>query len=370
MPRPCVRRVARVAAAAVAGLLLIRTSQAQSARPMLPVGLTSRSFVPAADYNWRGAHTHALVTDIWYPAAAGTKMAAVTVGPADDPQFTLGEWASNATPADGRFPLVVLSHGTGGSARIMSWLAVGLASRGYVVAAVNHPGNTALEEYTAEGFLVWWERARDLSTAIDFVLRDEALSKMIDRQRIGAAGFSLGGYTMFEIAGARTDPSLFLDYCRSAGAEGCADPPEFPNLFARWKELEATSPSLQAAMKQAGDSYRDARVRAAFAIAPALGPAFTADSLKAISIPIQIVAGEADEIVPVAANARRLAETTPGAALTLIPGAGHYTFLATCTDAGRRDRPQLCTDGAGVNREAVHQRTVEQAASFFDRTLR
>jgi predicted dienelactone hydrolase len=123
---------------------------------------------------------------------------------------------------------------------------------------------------TAEGFLVWWERARDLSTIIDFVLRDPALSPAIDPRRIGAIGFSLGGYTVFEIAGARTDPGLLQQYCRSADADGCGDPPEFPN--ARWADLQKTSASLQAATKRAGDSYRDARVRAGFAIAPALGP--------------------------------------------------------------------------------------------------
>ena len=66
-----------------------------------------------------------------------------------------------AHPADGEFPLIVLSHGTGDSAQIMAWLACALASRGYIVAAVHHPGNNALEKYTAEGFLIWWERARD-----------------------------------------------------------------------------------------------------------------------------------------------------------------------------------------------------------------
>jgi predicted dienelactone hydrolase len=251
----------------------------------------------------------------------------------------------------------------------MGWLASGLAARGYVVAAVNHPGNNALEEYAAEGFLVWWERARDLSMAIDFVLRDPTLSATIDARRIGAIGFSLGGYTMFEIAGARTNPALFQEYCRSAEAEGCVDPPEFPNLFARWAELQKTNPSLQAATRRAGDSYRDARVRAAFAIAPALGPALIPDSVRRVSIPIHILAGDADQIVPVRANAQRLAQLTRGATLTLLPGAAHYTFLATCTDAGRRAQPQLCADAAGVDRDAIHQRTIDLAADFFERNL-
>jgi predicted dienelactone hydrolase len=358
-------------ALALAGALMTGTGTAQNTRPVQqPVGATTHRFVPRDSYNWRGAATQALITTVWYPAAATTKSSVQVIGPPNAPLFTLGEWAPDAAPATGRFPLIVMSHGTGGSAQIMGWLAGGLASRGYVVAAVNHPGNNALEAYTPEGFLVWWERARDLSTTIDFVLRDATLSRAIDRRRIGAIGFSLGGYTMFEIAGARTDPALLQEFCRSAEAEGCVDPPEFPNLSARWAELQKTSPAFRAATSHAGDSYRDARVRAAFAIAPALGPALKPESLQRVSVPIHIVAGDADRIVPIRANAQRVAQVTRGAALTLLPGVGHYTFLATCTDAGRRAQPQLCADGPDIDRNAIHQRTIELAAQFFERTLK
>jgi predicted dienelactone hydrolase len=360
------------AAALILGITLMTgTGVAQGARPMTwPVAAATHRFLPPGAYNWRGAATHALITTVWYPAAATTKMVAQVIGPPNAPLFTLGEWEPDGAPAAGRFPLIVLSHGTGGSAQIIGWLARGLASRGYVVAAVNHPGNNALEEYTAEGFLVWWERARDLSTVIDFVLRDPMLRSVIDRHRIGAIGFSLGGYTMFEIAGARTDPERFQQYCRSAEAEGCVDPPEFPNLFARWAELQKTSASFEAATNRAGESYRDARVRAAFAIAPALGPALIPDSLRRISIPIHILSGDADQIVPIRANAQRLAQLTRGASLTLLPGAAHYTFLATCSDVGRRAQPQLCADAADIDRDSIHQRTIELAAEFFERNLK
>jgi len=336
-----------------------------------PVGAATRGFVPQGAYNWRGAATHALVTTLWYPASAGTSMTEHQIGPPESPLFHLGQWADDVRPAVGPFPLVVLSHGTGGSAQIMAWLGRDLASRGYVVAAVNHPGNNALEAYTAEGFLLWWERARDLSTVIDMVLRDDELGPLIDRRRIGAAGFSLGGYTTIAVAGGRTDPALFQKFCRSVEAEGCVDPPEFPNLTARWAELEATSQEFRSAVGESTRSYRDPRVRAVFAIAPALGQAFIPESLRRITIPITIVAGIDDRIVPVASNAQRLATLTPRARLMLIPGGiGHYTFLATCSDAGRRAQPELCDDASGVDREATHKRTADDAVQFFNSTLR
>jgi len=49
---------------------------------------------------------------------------------------------------------------------------------------------------------LWWERARDLSAVIEDILADPTFTTPIDAERIGAAGFSQGGYTMIAIAGA------------------------------------------------------------------------------------------------------------------------------------------------------------------------
>ena len=148
------------------------------------------------------------------------------------------------------------------------------------------------------------------------------------------------------------------------------DPPEFPNLFARWAELEATNEAFRRAVSQSGGAYRDSRIRAVFAIAPALGPAFIPQSLRRITTPVAIVAGPDDQIVPIRSNAELLANLTMRASLTLLPGVGHYTFLATCTEAGRVAQPQLCTDGRGIDRATIHQRVAEHASQFFDNILR
>jgi hypothetical protein len=63
------------------------------------------------------------------------------------------------------------------------------------------------------------------------------------------------------------------------------------------------------------------------------------------------------------------ANVIPGAALTVLSDVGHYTFLAVCTDAGRKAQPQLCNDDGPVDRATIHQRVVNNAADFFDRTL-
>src|SRR5262249_26196625 len=88
------------------------------------VGVQQRKFSPPGAYNWRGAQTHALITTIWYPADSGAQEQTQWIGPPEAPLFNAGKAIPEAKVAVSleRFPLIVLSHGTGGSAMIMGWL--------------------------------------------------------------------------------------------------------------------------------------------------------------------------------------------------------------------------------------------------------
>jgi predicted dienelactone hydrolase len=344
----------------------------EGAAPTFQVGMASRRFLPNEPYDWRGAKTHALLTTVWYPASAPAEERPLEIPGLS--LFQLGTVAPNAALPAGpaKFPFVVLSHGTGGSALSMAWFGEALAAHGYIVAAVNHPGNNATEPYTAEGFSTWWERARDLSVVIDHMLSDPEFGSRIDARRIGAAGFSLGGYTMIEIAGGLTDPAAFLAFCASPRADAiCRSPPEFPTLAEDFKRMSDSDAEFQAALRHAGEPYGDPRVRAAFLMAPALGPAFWPESLKRISIPVEIVAGQGDPIVPIASNAKYFAANIPGAKLRIFPGnVAHYTFLDSCSEQGLKLRPLLCRDGVGVDRDKVHSETVRLAAEFFSSSFK
>jgi predicted dienelactone hydrolase len=233
------------------------------------VGMTFRRFAPPEPYDWRGAQTHALTTVVWYPAESSAAEKPVEIPGLGI--FELGTAARDAQPAatPARFPLIVMSHGTGGSGLSIPWLGEALAARGYVVAAVNHPGNNGTEPYTVEGLSLWWERARDLSEVITAMLADSQVGNRIDAKRIAAAGFSLGGNTMIEIAGGVTDATGFVRYCDTHAADRiCTSPPEFPTLVEDFRKLIRDKPDL---LKHAGDSYRDPRVRAEAARCRRLG---------------------------------------------------------------------------------------------------
>lgn len=198
-----------------ATLLLLSATQGTTAQKegtvRFKVGVANRTFKVDKRYNWRGAKTHGLITTIWYPADRGAAEQPQSIGSPGAPLFLAGDAAPDAglAASPSKFPLIVLSHGTGGSVLQMAWIGTALAAHGYIAAAVNHPGNNAYDGYTAQGFSTWWERARDLSTVIDKMLADTVFGPRIDSRRIGATGFSLGGYTMIEIAGGNYRPFWF-----------------------------------------------------------------------------------------------------------------------------------------------------------------
>ncbi|MFZ3262660.1 MAG: alpha/beta fold hydrolase [Terriglobales bacterium] len=334
-----------------------------------PVGFSLRQFAAPEDYNWRGSDDRTLSGIVWYPAETGAGAKDQYIGPPDAPLFYAGRAARDAAlaPTFGRFPLIALSHGTGGSAMQMAWLGTYLAARGYIVAAVNHPGNNAVTGYTTRGFVEGWERAKDISTLISDLLTDPRFGAKIDPDRIGAAGFSYGGYTMMELAGATTDANRILAWCDEK--KGACNPPEMPDLMEKFKAIRQ-QPDVQQSLQRSGGSFREPRIRAVFAVAPAVAGAFTPESLQKISIPVEIVAGAADPIAPPAENAQFYAANIKGSKLTILPGGvAHYTFLDVGTEAGKKQLPEFFVDNAGVDREAVHNRVAEMAVEFFDKEI-
>lgn len=339
---------------------------------VMKAGVVTRNVTPAERRNWRGDADHSLRVTVWYPAAESAVETEQTLGPPGQPLFVAGQAMPHAAfaPSLEPFPLVLLSHGTGGSAGQMAWLGTRLARAGFVAAAVDHPGNNSTSGVKPEGFLLPWERATDLSEVLDSLLADPEIGPHLDKSRVGAAGFSLGGYTVLELAGAQTDISLLTDLCRKEPTNPNCSAPEMKGMPSPLQMYEAVRKTSGESLARSADSFRDPRVRSVFAIAPALGFTQTPESLRSIRIPVEIVVGSADSLAPPAQNANLLKAGIRGARETILPGVAHYTFLDTCTASGKAALPAYCTDPAGIDREAIHQQVGELAVTFFLRTLR
>jgi predicted dienelactone hydrolase len=223
---------------------------------------------------------------------------------------------------------------------------------------------------TPEGLALWWERATDLSNVLDAMLKDEEFGQRIDATRVAAAGYSLGGYTVLELAGAQTDIGVFFDKCRKNADSAVCQTPEAKGLGSVDSILQAVRKTSGESLARSAGSFRDPRVKAVFALAPALGFTQTRDSLRSVRIPVEVVVGSEDRIAPADENADYLRANLHQGRETTLPGVTHYTFLDSCTAAGRQVLPQYCTDPAGVERDAVHRQVAGMMVEFFDRTLK
>jgi len=197
------------------------------------------------------------------------------------------------------------------------------------------------------------------------------LSRRVDRSRIGTTGFSLGGFTVMLVAGARTDLDAYRAFCQSSARDFTCEPqPEFPLAPAEFARLAESDSATKASLAHAGDSYRDPRVTAVAALAPALGQALSRSTLSEVRVPLLVIVGAADDEAPAPTNARTIADAVPGAQLIVLPGVGHYDFLSTCTARGYQVIARLCQETAGTDRGAVHDSVAALVDAFYRRSWR
>jgi len=337
------------------------------------VGLQSRHWVDDTRPNLLNPDQAGRPLDarIWHPAPASAALEPIATGEPGAEVFIFGQAAPGADPQPGRYPLVVLSHGNGGSAMQLMWLAEALARHGYVVAAVNHHGNTAVEPHMTEAaFATPWERAIDLSRLIDAMLADPLFGPLIDDDRIGVGGFSIGGFSALVAAGGRPDYDAYDAFCASDLRDGTCGPQlENPDQSGAFERLQG-DPVFEASRARLDAYPGDPRIKASFLIAPALGAAFPAERLTGVAGPIALAVGDADQIAPANTNAVYIADRRPEAVLTLIEGGvGHYAFLSQCGPMGRQVASDLCTDAPGVDRAQVHRQAAALAIDHFNTAL-
>ena len=244
------------------------------------------------------------------------------------------------------------------------WLARDLAKRGFIAIGINHHGNTATEPYRAEGFICWWERARDLTVLLDHMAVHGEFTDRIDIDQAFVAGYSLGGCTAAALLGAISKTSRFQ--LSPGNADFARGVREFPDLADRLPGLIESGAVFRDSWHRMSASYRDVQFKAALLLAPGrsvLG--FDEPSLAAIETPVHIVVGGADFVAP---GARWLHERWPASTFDLLAAdVGHHVFLPETTAAGRLAEPDICIDPPSVDRRSIHRQTALLAAELFER---
>jgi predicted dienelactone hydrolase len=310
-----------------------------AATPALAVGF-EQVMVPDTD----GAPLEA---GIWYPSGA----------PASPQPLGLYQQAVAAGGAvAGRgLPLIVMSHGTGGSFEGHYDTALALAEAGFVVAAATHTGDNYRDQ-SQVGRLD--NRPRHIKVLIDYMLTSWPHRDVVDPLRIGMFGFSAGGFTALVAIGGTPDLTTVAPYC-------AAHPDEWT-----CRMLKERNVKVSAAPATMPNWVHDLRIAAAVIAAPAVGYAFSPEGLSGIKVPIQLWRGDSDEILPHPNYAQAVYDRLPAKPEYLVvPNAGHFAFLAPCTPALVGIAPDICRDPAGFDRTAFHREFNPAVVAFFKAKL-
>lgn len=252
-------------------------------------------------------------------------------------------------------PIVVVSHGTGGSATGHYRTELALAQAGFVVVAPEHAGDNFRDE-SRVGTADWIPgRTRELALAVDFVTSKWAYRSHVDRRRLGLFGFSAGGTAVLAALGGRLDWSRVESHCAA-------------NLELVCKLLKPGS--LQQAVPERAWA-RIPETRAAVISAPGFGFAFASPTDSPITAKVQLWGAAADQNAPVASNAERIRQTLPGETeYHLVAGAGHGSFMPSCGLFSPLLPPALCSDPAGFDRAAFLEQFDRSVVEFFSEELK
>jgi predicted dienelactone hydrolase len=288
----------------------------------------------------------ALAGAIWYPCAGtphGVPLGVLSVGP-----ITSLPGVKDCPLAATKLPLIVFSHGRGGWFGAHHDTAEALADAGFVVVAVNHPGDNGKDNLHSDAVSAFASRPVDIVRLLDFVLHDWKDKAAIDLSKIGFFGFSKGGYTGLVLIGAKPDFGRLLSVCQ--GKTGVC------------QELRDGAP--------APNPPQDSRIKAAVIADPATG-VFTAENLAAIKIPLQYwrstLGGPG---IGDGSGTARIAELLPGQPELHVVSTAHYGFLAPCSPELAAAIPRICADEPeGFDRGAFHREFNASIERFFREQL-
>src|SRR5258708_17485419 len=156
----------------------------------------------------------ALKGAMWYPCFQ-------TSGEVDFGKFTL-PLVKDCPLRGEKLPLIVVSHGRRGNFLGHYDTDEVLADAGFIVAAIDHPGDTVFDLSRTDDLSVYVERPNDIKRLIDFMIGESAFAANIDRERIGLFGFSRGGYTGLAVIGANPDWAIATALCQQSTTHVCA----------------------------------------------------------------------------------------------------------------------------------------------------
>jgi predicted dienelactone hydrolase len=262
--------------------------------------------------------------------------------------------ASDGAISGSQLPLVVISHGNGGWAGSHFDTALALAEAGFVVAAITHTGDNFKDRSYAFQARNLIGRPRHVVRTLDYMLTIWPEHERLDPTQIGIFGHSAGAITALVAAGGAANLDRIAQRCRERPEDQvCQSTPE-------------RGETNDTAQTGAPVFMHDPRIGAAVIAATGLGMTFEEGGLSAVRVPVQLWRAAEDRIAVdqwSTAIIRRELPTPPDE--HVVPLAGHFAFLAPCSEALAAAAPGICIDAPGFDRAGFHREFNETLIAFL-----
>lgn len=234
-----------------------------------------------------------ITIEVWYPASVNNDAKTVMY---DEVMGTRGDTLRPLTPftfkgrayrdanalKGNKFPLVVVSHGYVGSRYLMTYLTENLASKGYIVAAIDHTDSTFKDANAFQSTLL--NRPKDIRFVINEMEKLGAkgsknkIAGLVDVNNTAIIGYSMGGYGVLNVGGAGYSAGLGQFFTGMTGGSSAI--------------------SVNLAGNAEYKKSADARIKAIVAFAPwgMERGVWDAEGLKGLKTPTFFIAGSQDDI--------------------------------------------------------------------------
>jgi predicted dienelactone hydrolase len=264
-------------------------------------------------------------------------------------------WQGKPVRGNGR--LVVMSHGTGGSADTMADLASRLVASGFVVAVPEHRADN-WHDSSDRGPASWKRRPVEISQAIDTLAAEPRFAPLLQLDRVGMWGMSAGGHTALTLAGGRWSPAALARHCEAHLAEDFATCVGLATeLNGNW--LDAPKKAIaRFIIKQRLDdtawyTHQDRRIAAIVAEVP-FAVDFDPASLAQPVVPLALIrAGHDNWLAPAFHIGAVLKACAKCQLLVDLPTAGHASLLSPVIPGLSGPALRLLSDPPGFDRALV-----------------
>lgn len=294
---------------------------------------------------------------VWYPTDSAP--VAGRLGPFDVAQ------AVDAPLRQGKYEIVLMSHGFGGWARNHHLTAQALADAGFIVVAPDHAADPAIGSPKTAAALAW--RVAELGKAIDGVSQLDEFAVSMRRDRIHGLGFSLGTVSIMAAAGAVVDLDLVARHCNENDDPAFCDGAGFIDRMIMRFTRDLDLPELDAGV---GNRYSvNPFITGDIALIAPIGQGLDIEPDRFSAKRVLVRGMAQDEINRPEFHAEPYRALIPANRLhrlSLNSDGNHFAFIAPFAERVKnKDRIAIAIDPPGFDRRAFLDRLNAELVGYF-----